>query len=352
MSTITTIKYACTFALDPAKPGEMQLLPAGEFAAVDGRPGILPGVKCKVWKCNEAIAARLIAKFDARKNPAVIDFEHQTQNCLQNGQPAPAAGWMHALEWRPESGLWATQIEWVDDTRPLIASKKYRYCSAYFSFNGNTGEVMEIICAGLTNNPGLDGMSAVQLARTIHQQQGAQMDFKAMLAALGLPETATEADVRAKVAALTAAPPPAPAPTPAPTQPPAQATPPNPPQATQAPTSAPEMMVPLSALVEVQTQMAKLAAGHQVQTVEQQIAAARSEGRLMPAVEVYARELGQRNPAELTAMLAALPPVVPGTPQSGGKPPPSAGQGEAEDPTRQEVLAALGRTKGANPWQP
>src|SRR5258708_27555760 len=79
---------------------EIQLLPAGEFRAIDGRPA-----EVQAWKLDRATAERLIAEFNAKKNDLVIDYEHQTLHAEDNGKPAPAAGWIKALEWREGKGL-------------------------------------------------------------------------------------------------------------------------------------------------------------------------------------------------------------------------------------------------------
>ena len=70
--------------------GWYQLLPDGEFNAIDGRPHDVPSGK---WKMNAEIAARLIQRAQLRANDLVIDYEHQTLKTEENGKPAPAAGW-------------------------------------------------------------------------------------------------------------------------------------------------------------------------------------------------------------------------------------------------------------------
>ncbi len=102
-----SLLFACTVAL--AAEREIQLLPAGEFAARDGRPG-----KGGKWKIDAAIAAALIALAEARTTPFVLDYEHQTLHAERNGQPAPAAGWFKTLEWREGKGLYATDVQWTE----------------------------------------------------------------------------------------------------------------------------------------------------------------------------------------------------------------------------------------------
>jgi len=95
--------------------GWCQLLPAGFFSAVDGRPLDVEGGK---WFIDATIAQRLIGSAQAAKNDLVLDYEHQTLNADQNGKPAPAAGWFKDMQWRDGfqhtdgAGLWI-KVEWT-----------------------------------------------------------------------------------------------------------------------------------------------------------------------------------------------------------------------------------------------
>lgn len=148
-------------------PTEAHLLPPGPFRALDGRPGNMPGVQCQDWQLDAVIAARVIGLAASRKNDILIDFEHQSLRAAENGKRVEAAGWIpRTLEWREGKGLYALNINWVGDTAELIVAKKCRYLSAIFLFNRLTGEVLEILSVGLTNTPGLDGLDALaDLAR-------------------------------------------------------------------------------------------------------------------------------------------------------------------------------------------
>jgi len=105
-------------------PGEtaVRLLPAGEFRSADGsgRPTDAPA-----WRIDAAQAAILIARDTARSSRRVVDYEHQTLLAAKNGNPAPAAGWIGALEWREGDGLYA-QIEWTEKAAAMIAAGEYR----------------------------------------------------------------------------------------------------------------------------------------------------------------------------------------------------------------------------------
>lgn len=198
---------ACAFELSAPADGSnsisIQLTPAGDFKPADGRE-LQPGH----WHIDQAIASKVIARFNAKKNPRVLDYEHQTLHKESNGQPAPAAGWITGLEWREGSGLFGT-VELTARGRDSIASGDYRYVSPVFSFDRRNGDVLDIQMAAMTNNPAIDGMEplALRAAATF----GIQLDTeespmkKSLLATaialLALNANATEDDA---VAALTA----------------------------------------------------------------------------------------------------------------------------------------------------
>lgn len=200
MSTTYTSSIAArvlTNAGDPA-PGRIQLFPMGEFSARDGRPGTLKSVKAKTWKLDASLAATLVARWQQRETPLVVDYEHQTMNAAENGKPAPAAGWIESLEAGPD-GLYAT-VKWTDAARAFIRADEYRYISPVFSFDPETGAVLELKSAALTNYPALDGMDAVA-ARTEDDSPMKKETLEALRQFFGL---AADADEDAVVAALKA----------------------------------------------------------------------------------------------------------------------------------------------------
>jgi phage I-like protein len=208
MAKILLAAAAATFDLtstESGAPDAVRLLPAGEFRAADGRPDKLPG-----WRLTPASAARNIAEMASRRSARVIDYEHATLRAKETGQKAPAAGWYEALEWRPD-GLWATQIDWTAAAAAEIAEKAYRYISPVFSYDQETGDIVQVLHAALTNDPGLDGLTdlaalTAQLNLQTPPTEDIEMSevLKALLAALGLKETATPAEALAAVDALKA----------------------------------------------------------------------------------------------------------------------------------------------------
>jgi phage I-like protein len=155
----TTAISACSFEIQ-ANNKSVQLLPAGTFKARDGRPADVPA---RHWYTDAALAAHVIAKASALATDIVIDYEHQTLNAENNGQPAPAAGWLQgaALEWREGQGLFATGVQWTPSAAAMVKAREYRYLSPVFRYDRQTGAVLELLHVGLTNFPALDGMESL-----------------------------------------------------------------------------------------------------------------------------------------------------------------------------------------------
>lgn len=286
-----------------AASGRIQLFPAGTFAARDGRPGNLRGVNATSWRLTAQDAEAVIAHWQRTATPLVVDYEHQTQLAAQNGQPAPAAGWITSLEWEEGRGLFAG-VDWTDKARTHIRAGEYRYISPVFAFDRQSGAVLRLICAALTNHPALDGMDAASATFTYEEPP-----MKQILAALGLPETADEA---AALAALT---------TLRQERDSAKA------QAEAAPD--PQKFVAMATFSAVQKEAAqlrdeltKLKNEAQAAALKDDIEAALKDGRLTAATKGWAESLAKTAPDALKAFLATQPPVqaLTGT-QTGGRTP-------------------------------
>ncbi|GAB2182668.1 phage protease [Denitratisoma sp. agr-D3] len=290
---------------------EFRLIPAGEFQAVDGRPG-----NGKKWSLTQWRADLIIAAAHARQSDMVIDYDHQTLHKEKNGQPAPAAGWFKDLEWR-EDGLWAVNVRWTAEAAADLVSERYRYISPVFLYDQDSGEVLALRMAAITNDPGLDGLTDLSEATLssllFDPSQPKEPSMKELLKALGLPETATEAEAltalsalhnahQGQVAALTA-------------------------QATAVPDPAKYVAVAtLSAaqaeLATANAQLAALQAASAAAEVDKVVVAALSAGKLTPATEPWARDLGKTNLAALQAFVEkATPVIVPGAIQTDGNSP-------------------------------
>ncbi len=185
---------------------EIRLLPDGAFAARDGRPGTLTGGTLNAWTLSQAFAARLIALWRRRETPLVIDYEHQSLNARHNGQPAPAAGWIESLRYVPGEGLFAA-VRWTEGAKAFIGQDEYRFISPVFSFNPQTGDVLELKGAALTNVPALDGLGAIAATEAFPglpgspepQQETDMTALDRLKRLLGLPEDADDGAVLAEL---------------------------------------------------------------------------------------------------------------------------------------------------------
>lgn len=310
MSTAYTSFIAArvlTEAGGPA-PGRIQLFPMGEFSARDGRPGTLKGVKAKAWTLTFDDAAAVIARWRQRETPLVVDYEHQTINAAENGKPAPAAGWIESLE-AGTDGLYAT-VKWTDAARAFIQADEYRYISPVFSFDPETGAVLELKSAALTNYPALDGMDAV----TARAEDDPPMKKETLEALRHFFDLAADADEDAALAALKAQGQPLAA------------------MLTAAKETAPDpaQYVPAAMLAAAQEKNAALAAkvkelegNGALAALTAEIDAALADGRLPKSCEAWAKATAKTHPDAVKSYIASsVPPIAALTStQTGGTPP-------------------------------
>lgn len=132
--------------------------------------------------------ALIAASFeDADRLP--IDENHATDLAAPQGLPAPARGWITAMQAR-EDGIWG-RVEWTDEGRRMVAGRAYRALSPVIQHTA-TKTVLRILRASLVNRPNLRGLAALN--------QETSMDFMAQLIeALGLEAGATEEHILAAI---------------------------------------------------------------------------------------------------------------------------------------------------------
>jgi phage I-like protein len=123
-------------------PFEFQLFPYGVVSVNKG----------PVFIVDEPAMEDVIAYFKDRGIEMVIDYEHQTEN----GEEAPAAGWVENIEARGEDGLWLTGITWTERAADYIQRREYRYFSPVFGINNDTYRLAEVNRVALTNAPRLN----------------------------------------------------------------------------------------------------------------------------------------------------------------------------------------------------
>lgn len=350
---------ACAFAAAPVDAGAgrvlLQLTPVQDFTPSDGRAMDVPA-----WRINGVIAQRVIAAFNAVQ-PPVIDYEHQTLHKETNGQPAPAAGWMHGLRWIDGRGLFA-EAELTERARSLVQSGEYRYFSPVFEYARGSGEITRILMGALTNHPAIAGMEALNLLAAASARFGAptaptdntpnnlkesDMDLlKKLLAALGLPDDASQEQALDALKALTdKAPPPD-----GDTQGTQNAAVAAATAATAATAPDPALFVPVAVVQQLQTNMAALSARQHERDANDVIAPALQDGRLLPAEEPWARDAAKTATglASLSALLKVRQPMAALTrTQTGGKAPAATPGSHGLSYDELAVAAACGLTPEA-----
>ena len=296
----------------PAGRVLMQITPAGDFGPSDGREMDVPA-----WRVDADIAARVIAAHNPAQ-PLVIDYEHQTLHAEANGQPAPAAGWIHALRWIDGRGLFA-EAELTPRARQQVADGEYRYFSPVIQYERATGAVQRLLMGALTNNPAIHGMQAVDLTAAAtarfnptHPQETDVTLLQKLIAALMLPADTTEEAALAACAARKAQADAALAALKLQTDAGADAV--TAACAAQvkpaAATPDPAQYVPVGVVQELQHSVAALSAAANARAIDDLVMPALAEGRLLPTMEKWARDLGKDNLAALTAYLKDVPPIA------------------------------------------
>lgn len=336
---------ACSMQLSGGS--EIQLMPAGEFRAKDGRPTNAPS-----WHLNAALAQKLIAASASRGTPYVIDYEHQTLHAATNGKPAPASGWFSQLEWREGAGLFAVGVEWTAAASAMIAAKEYRYISPVITYDLD-GAVTGLLMAAITNNPAIDGMDGVLLAAATRQfaaltllpTSEPHMDkiLALLRTLLNLPADADEAAILAKLETLSGKV----------KEDPVMAAAASidlidlvSNQRTQiaalgAAAPDPAQFVPIAALHQLQQHVAQLNSSVNVDRIETAVQAALTSGKLVPSLAPWARDLGKKDFAALTSFIASAPALAALNLQS--KQVDQSALGTALTPNQAALCAAMGQ---------
>jgi len=126
----------------------LPLIPSGVFTGNDGRS----------W--NNSNPDAVVAAFK-RKRP--FDIEHATHIKGPKGEKAPAVGWILALQNRAGE-VWG-QVDWNSEGSEILEKKEYAFYSPAFNFD-DAGTVISLASCGLTNEPNLDVLPALNREET------------------------------------------------------------------------------------------------------------------------------------------------------------------------------------------
>jgi phage I-like protein len=177
-------------------PSSLELIPAG--ALLQGRDG-------RKWRKGDP--QKLVRNSMARLPKLVIDENHATDLSAPKGGPSPAMGWMTNLR-TGEGGSICADVEWTKRGSEAVLNKEYSFISPVF-LHDDKGEITVVLRAALTNSPNLP-LPALNSEQSSGEQpenidKEMRMDHKALCAALGLPETTSEAELQAFIKAFNAA---------------------------------------------------------------------------------------------------------------------------------------------------
>ncbi|HEY0155462.1 MAG TPA: phage protease [Longimicrobium sp.] len=172
---------------DDGLPDWVHLLPIGTFSGIDGRgPYHMP----------DAEAVVRITKERARGRDLPIDVGHALELPGHAGDAAPASGWISEVEAR-DDGIWG-KVMWTASGDAKIRGREFRMLSPVF-LHAPDGYVIAILRAGLTNRPNLDLVSInAQHGGAAAGQEDTVAVPKSIPTALGLAETAAEAEIVAR----------------------------------------------------------------------------------------------------------------------------------------------------------
>lgn len=322
---------------DGKAPEWIHVLPTGTFTGRDGRgPYTLDD--------PERVIAATMSFYGNADLP--MDYDHQIELATQNGQPAPASGWVKGFEARTD-GLWA-RVEWTEKAASHITAREYRYVSPVFYFD-KAGRIGRLESVALTNRPNLE-LKALATITTLE----VRMDLNSLASVLGVsPESATPALLETRLRAVMAE------------RDAASATLAEvgktvqsagfgaddvlkAVQATVNRATAPDpaRYVPVDVYSAATRELAELKSAHAANQAAALVEEAGKAGKVTPAMEAWAKDYAASNPVGFKAWAAAAPDLRPGN-GGGSSAPPENGNGKnGEELTgsQKAVCSAMGFT--------
>jgi len=147
-----------------------QVFPDGQFHSDDGRPARLTDGELRDWVMSAEVATSLIERLRASRKPILYDYEHRSL-----WGDSLAAGWIDSLVYEAGRGLFA-HVDWTPAAADKIGKKEYRYSSPCFLFDQKTGAIIRLLSVALTNNPALGDLGAVGLTHFLSHEEADMTD--------------------------------------------------------------------------------------------------------------------------------------------------------------------------------
>ena len=169
-------------------PEEIKILPLGHVHSQKGD-----------FEVDDESVKLIVEQFKKRNVDLVVDYEHQTLKDVQ----APAGGWIEDI-YKGRDAVMA-KVKWTDRAKEYLKNREYRYISPVVMVRKKDRKAAALHSAALTNTPAIDGMFAVVNSLGTddmkEDEEETKMDIKELAKLLGLPETATEEEVKSALEA-------------------------------------------------------------------------------------------------------------------------------------------------------
>ena len=281
----------------------------------------------------------------ARLSRLVIDENHATDLSAPRGGASPAMGWMTGLR-TGNGGSIQADVEWTKRGEQAVLNREYSFISPVF-LHDEQGQITVVLRAALTNSPNLQlpALNGEQSSLELPEKNTMEVSMnKELCAALGLPETATEAEAIAAAqglrskAALNAAK--------EPQDKSAQTDSSKVDLAAYAPRA--DLNAALEKATAAEARIAELNAAATRKEAEAAVDEAIKAGKFAPASrELYLNLCADQNGLETFREIAAKTPAVIGTEtQAPEGAPPAAGSGAALNAEETALAKAMGYTAG------
>ena len=169
-------------------PKRIELLPPGPIIkGKDGREWVITDTDEVIRESNSYLPYH------------PIDENHAIDYKAPKGESSPAFGWFTNITKEEDGSIWA-DVAWTEKGEKAVASLEYRYLSPAFK-NTPDGIITKILRAALSNDPNLN-VTSLNNQKQTSLEAAKEKNMKTVLAALGLPETATENEAVAKIASM------------------------------------------------------------------------------------------------------------------------------------------------------
>jgi len=195
----TRLALNIELALSPegSAPTWLELIPAAN------QDGMITGRDGRTWLWDAAAQRGVLNEYTRRGMDLPLDWEHATHHRAENGEQAPAAGWIDTLQL--QGGALMGRVQWTPRGREQVQNREYRFISPVFEYATDSTRIVRMISVGLTNRPNLP-LRALNRETSPSPEQEKRMPRSAELAAgitaLGLTPDADDAAIAAAINTL------------------------------------------------------------------------------------------------------------------------------------------------------